>query len=460
MRAFHLRDGFRPSLSSVLFLFVMVALLIGGGASRADVLGQVIVRLVASVALVAAIMLGPRPAIDGVLPVALLLGAAILLAFLQMLPLPPSIWQSLPGRALFGDALGVAPAQPWRPLAIVPGAAFNALGSLIVPASVLVLITMAPARERQYLCGFLLVTILAGACLAFAQLSAGGMDNPLINETVKQVSGNFANRNHFALFLAIGCLIAPVWGFNGTSSSIVRGIIGLSLLTLFELLILIIGSRSGLGMGVISFLIAMFLIKDRFYLIARKLPKRVVLIILGIAIAMVATVIVAAIKVNRAIALDRLFSTDLGEDMRSRSLPVLRAMIVEYFPAGSGLGSFDSVFRIHEPLSLLKLTYFNHAHNDFLEVVLTAGLPGLLLLAAAIGWWAIASVRAWRAAPSRRITLARLGAAMLLLVLFASAFDYPARTPMVMAIIVVAGVWLGGARGERGSALPQAVPHL
>ncbi len=38
---------------------------------------------------------------------------------------------------------------------------------------------------------------------------------------------------------------------------------------------------------------------------------------------------------------------------------------------------------MHEPDALLRADYANHAHNDWLEVALTGGLPALLILAAA-----------------------------------------------------------------------------
>src|SRR3546814_12530985 len=86
-------------------------------------------------------------------------------------------------------------------------------------------------------------------------------------------------------------------------------------------------------------------------------------------------------------------------------------------------------------------TYFNHAHNDFLEIVLDGGLPALLLMLVAIGWYGMASMRAWRGS-GRHSVLPKLGSAILFLVFVASAFDYPARTPMIMAMIVIAGLWL------------------
>ena len=128
-------------------------------------------------------------------------------------------------------------------------------------------------------------------------------------------------------------------------------------------------------------------------------------------------------------------------------------MIRDYFPIGSGLGGFDPMFRMQEPFALLKPTYFNHAHNDFLEIVLDAGLPGLVLLIGGLGWCFWTSVVAWR---NKHDMLPKLGSATMLLLIAGSLFDYPLRTPMMMAFAVVASVWLGAARkdGARPSFTP------
>jgi hypothetical protein len=175
----------------------------------------------------------------------------------------------------------------------------------------------------------------------------------------------------------------------------------------------------------------------------------------------VAILVLISVAADRAQSINRAFAVDVAQDMRARGLPTVLAMIREYLPAGSGLGGFDPIFRINEPFALLKPTFFNHAHNDYLEVVLDAGVPGLLLLLMALGWWAIASLRVWRSPSGTRQMLPRLGSAMLLLVLIASAFDYPARTPLMMALIVVAATWLDSRTDERsGSALPKTGQHL
>lgn len=439
----------------------MAVLWIGGGASRIDALGQVAVRFAAALMLVTGLLWGPRPAFADVRPVALLLGTTVLLVALQLVPLPPSIWTALPGRDVFEGLREAGVAVPWRPLAMVPDATVNAVLSLIVPLSVFLLLGMVAVRERTQLLSLCLILIIASALLALLQFSGTGFDNPLINDSVGQVSGNFANRNHLALFLAFGCLFVPFWAFGGSRVTVLRGVSAVGLLLLLVLLILAAGSRAGLGLGMLALAIGLALVRGSLMRLSRHLPRRgFIAAILGV-VGVVGITVVVSLKTNRAVAIDRLMDVDLGGDMRSRGLATVLSMTNTYFPVGTGFGSFDPLFRIHEPAGLLKLTYFNHAHNDYLETALTGGIAGVLLLAGAIGWWALASVRVWRAPASTEVRSGRLGSAMLFLVFVASAFDYPARTPMIMAMIVVAAMWLSwGAADARRLSLPTGKPDL
>lgn len=451
---------FRPSLPFILMAVLLGALWVAGGASRADALGQVVVRSVAWATLVAMILFGERPSFVQARPVALLLLAALALALLQLIPLPPDIWQALPGRAPFAEAAAASgQAQPWRPLSIVPGATVNAASSLIVPFTVLALAASLNERDRLWLPGLVLGLIAASTFIGLLQFSGARVDNPLINDIAGQVDGIFANRNHFALFLALGCLLAPVWAFLGGRGPGWRGPLAFGLVLLFALTILATGSRAGIVLGALALALGLAMTWDGIRRALARYPRWVFpALVIGMAGA-VAIFVLLSIVAGRAASIDRAFT--VGRDMRSRGLPTVLDMIATYFPVGSGLGGFDPVFRMHEPFALLKLTYFNHAHNDLLEIVLDAGLPGLLLLVAGLTWWGWASVRAWRAGFSTRLALPKLGSAMLLLLVVASAFDYPARTPMMMAMIILAGTWLDGRTGERGgSALPKIDQHL
>lgn len=236
-----------------------------------------------------------------------------------------------------------------------------------------------------------------------------------------------------------------------------RGPLAFALLLLFALTILASGSRAGMLVGLLAMCLGLLLSRQGIRRELRRAPKWVVRVLIFVVVGIIAAVILTSVAANRAESINRTIALGVGEDMRSRGLPVVLDMIGHYFPFGSGLGGFDPLFRLHEPMALLKPTYFNHAHNDFLEIVLDAGLPGLLLLLAALGWWAQATFRAWREKADRYHVMPRLGSAMLLLIMLASLVDYPARTPMIMAIVVIAAVWLSDhAQPASASALPRS----
>jgi hypothetical protein len=89
----------RPSPGFALLCLMLTLLWLAGGASVGTVIGQVIVRAASIVLMIAATVLGVRPDLQAAKPVWVILGATIGLVLLQLLPLPPALWRSLPGRA-------------------------------------------------------------------------------------------------------------------------------------------------------------------------------------------------------------------------------------------------------------------------------------------------------------------------------------------------------------------------
>lgn len=447
----------------VLLILFLVLCWFAGGASRGDVPGQILVRGGAWGVLVAASLWMPRPAWRTVRPAAAFLLIALALVLLQLIPLPPIVWQSLPGRAMLADAATASgQPQPWRPWAIVPGVTINAGASLVVPAAVLVLIAGMRERTRSLLPALVLILVATEAGIGLLQAIGAGFGNPLINDTPGEVSGMFANRNHFALLLAIGCLIAPVWAFDGARNARWRAPVALALVLLFVLTILTSGSRAGMMIGGIATLIGLSLAWRDVTRMLRRAPRWVVPVLLVSIVGMIGALVLVAVLAERAESINRILSVDASADMRRRALPVVLEMIRTYFPMGAGIGGFDTIFRIHEPFELLKPTYFNHVHNDFLEIVLDAGLPGLVGVAAALLWWVWASVRGWRIWRASGFTLPMLGSAMILLILIASIFDYPARTPMMMVMLMIAATWLSARKSNGGdlrSVRPSSLPE-
>lgn len=443
-----------PISAPLLLMATFLTLLwIAGGASREDALGQVVVRVGACLIIAAAAVLGPKPVWADIKPVAVLLLAATALPIFQLIPLPPEIWQALPGR----DILIMAGEDHlWRPITMAPGATRNALFSLLVPLATLLLLAQTTQKERAWLAPSLLAVITSAVFLGLLQFSGIRFNNPLINDVAGNVGSIFANRNHFALLVAIGCLLAPVWALSHREGLQWRAPIAAGLMLLFIMTILAVGSRSGLLLTALALVVAMAAIGKPLQRRAKRIPRSVFVALVGIGLIVVAGFIWASFVAGRVEAIDRLFATAIDEDLRNRARPTIMAMIGAYFPVGAGLGGFDTVFRVHEPDALLAIQYLNQAHNDFLGIALDAGLPGLLILAVAIGWWGVASAKVWSKPFDTDSALARLGSGVLLLVLVASITDYPARTPMIMAIITFSSVWLARAR----TTLPQARPDL
>lgn len=448
----------RPSLAFILLVGLLITVCLAGGASRGEVLGQLVVRSVSWLVVVVVLLAVPRPLRVNWPIVPALLLASVVLGLVQLIPLPPAAWQVLPGRSIWVDAAAATgQTQPWRHWSIVPGATVNAVSSLVVPFAVWLLVSNLRDGERRWLPGLVLGIATILTFLGLLQFSGVIMNNPFVNDTPGDVVGTFANRNHFALFLAVACLIAPVWGFLGGQNSHWRSPIAWGLVLLFLLTILASGSRAGLGLGLLALLIGLALSWEAMRKMLARYPRWVFHAVVASIIGVIAVFVLFSILADRAVSINRLFTVDVGQDMRGKGLPIVLHMIREYFPFGTGLGSFDPMFRLHEPITLLKPTYFNHAHNDFLEVVLDAGLPAALLLLVSLGWWAWASMRAWQERSSRRHVLSRLGSAILFLVMLASIVDYPARTPMIMAIAVIAAVWLSDhSQGPDASALPRS----
>ncbi len=436
------RSDFSARLSFWLLSIFLLILWIAGGASRADVSGQAVVRFFAWAFLIVFVLFSSRFEWLRIRPIAILLGVTILVVALQLVPLPPAIWTALPGRELLTRAAEVSgQPQPWRPLSISPSATVNALGSLVVPVVVLVLSAQLTHEQQWQVASILLALVLAGCLLALLQFSGAHFDNPFINYHRGSISGNFANRNHFALFVAWGCLIAPLWGFHGDRQERWKAIVALALLPFFLLVILAAGSRAGLVLGALATGTGLLLVRRSAWREIRSMPRWVGFAAIGALVLVLAGTVTLSFTLGRAIALDRALDLQAVADLRSRAFPYVIDALWRYFPAGSGFGAFDPVYRIGEPDLLLQHQYFNHAHDDWVEVVLDGGAAGAALLIAGLVWLIFSVMKAWRS-DGRRARLALGGAVAVLLAMLASVPDYPARTPMVMAMITIAAVWL------------------
>lgn len=438
----------------LLVAFLVVAALTGGG-SRPDIASLAILRPAAILLCAAAGWMLPSGALRQHRFVLGMMAAIIALIVVHLVPLPPALWQSLPGREIVVEIDRYAgPGQSWRPISLSPPDARNALFSMSVPLAVLLLGAGLQPAWRARLLGVVIAIGCVSGVLGLLQL-LGPSAGPLYfykHTNYGVATGLFANRNHQALFLAALFPMLAAWVTTraATPHAVRDGYAAIAIGIFLLPLLLITGSRAGMLAGAIGFLSIPFLLRlDRAGHAGRAgrgyrwlRPSRRILLAAGFvgAIGLVAL----TIGLSRAAAVSRLLDIGAEDELRFKVWPVILEAIPTYFPVGSGIGSFVPVFQIVEPDRILRPTFLNHAHNELLEVLLTAGVPGALLVLAGLAGWAVAAWRAFAASIGEPgVLFARLGVIVIGLLAIGSIGDYPLRTPFLAGLFALSALWSG-----------------
>jgi O-antigen ligase len=150
------------------------------------------------------------------------------------------------------------------------------------------------------------------------------------------------------------------------------------------------------------------------------------------------------------------FSTDLqarfdtlggrGDETRPTMWREALAAVPEFWSTGSGLGTFRYLFE-HYRRDLTDQSWYEHAENQYLEAIVDAGAPGLVLLFAALALAAYALVRLARGArgASPAVQAVTLGAVFAVTSQAVhGAFDFGLYLPANMVLLAV---WCGLAVG-------------
>lgn len=454
------RDAF---IHFVLIALIVITFLMGGGA-RDDLISLVVLRPLSLLALALAVAVTPRATWDanrGLILAALALPAVILL---HLVPLPPALWHALPGRELavrIDAAVGLA--DHWRPLSLAPYRTLNALLATALPLAGL-LLALALPRERLVGTVYLMLGIaLVSATLGLFQI-LGGTGNPFYLYRITNEGsavGLFANRNHNAMLLA---LIFPL--IAATARLVPAAIEGARPREWFAAgsavlvipFLLATQSRAGIIIGLFGLASAAWVYgRGQGDLQSRRQKVNFDPRLLFVAFAVV-TMVILTMLTMKTNAIQRLTSIGRYDDeLRLRVWGPIARLAGEYLPFGSGIGTFVEAYAVTESDALLRPTYLNHAHNDWLEIVMTGGLPLLLVVLAGGfvvirgGLGSIALEPRARLAPLRRLGLAVTG-----ILGVASIYDYPLRVPSLALFFALAVVWLAGRKPAPGPVV--AVP--
>ena len=322
---------------------------------------------------------------------------------------------------------------------MAPDATLNALYALGIPFAVLLLAAQLSLKEHQRI----LVLLLALAALSglFGVLQAGGSTIAFYPEQTP-TSGLFANRNHQGALLALLIPMAAALGALDVSNRVgtAARLAAAPAITVIAIpLLLVTGSRSALVVAAVGLIFGLFIWssararQDR-PLWLRFVPPAFVTTVVGGLVWLTAFA-------SRDVAIDRL--GDSNEDLRWPVWQSILEMLPHYMPWGAGIGAYAQAYQVLEPDRLLRPTVSNHAHNEFLEVAFTAGVPGIVLMLLTAGALVLSLWRAYShcSENSAGVIFARLGTSLIVLLAIASTTDYPARTPILAAVLALAAVW-------------------
>lgn len=418
-----LREAVAPS-------YLLLCLLIGGSAQ--GVWGNLLLQLLGLAIIAwAAATARAEPVALPAKQLLILAAAAVAWVALQLIPLPASLWPHLGGREEIVTGyrvLGLP--SPSLPISVTPYNSATTLLALIPPLAIFCAVVSLKAYRPSWLALAILGGAIAGILLGALQVASTDPQAApwyLYPQTNWGVAvGFFANANHMAILLVI-CLpfLAAVFAAGRSLSAQHRSALfalAAAVGVLVTVGIALNGSLAAYGLAVPVILASLLIILPSGSGSRPWLMGAAGLLLLGI-VAMLANTTTGGSKLAQG--------SVTSVQSREVILETTSKAIRDFLPLGSGLGSFRDVYHLYERPMAVTNTFVVHVHNDFVELALETGLPGILLMLLFLGWWVAAVWRVWRSAEAgpyaRAATIASAA------ILAHSLVDFPLRTAAISA---------------------------
>jgi hypothetical protein len=409
----------------------LAACLALGGASAAGYLANGLLQMTAIVLLLVAwLRRSGQPTARAELYLLLLIAAALGVILLQFVPLSAELWRGLPGRDGIYEALqsaGIALGSGF--VSLIPHESLKS-AIWLLPALGMAIATMRmrdPASEYR-LALVIVAAMCAGVVLGALQLVGGGSSPLYLYEFTNRdmAVGMFANGNHMASLLLVSIPFEAALlraAVELRSHQRLPAIIAVSAAFAITLAgIASNGSLAGYGL-LLPVLMASALIVWG----SERMRKAAALLLIPAALGGVVLIFSsedAQYLLHRGSALG-------AEDRRVIFATGFEA-IRDFWPFGSGLGTFAEAYPSYEDPFAVSDRFANHAHNDYIELVFETGIGGLAVLTGFLTWWGVSARRVWRDAAASPYARAAVVASAALLV--HSLVDYPLRTAGLAAV--------------------------
>ncbi len=213
-----------------------------------------------------------------------------------------------------------------------------------------------------------------------------------IHSHIGSATGTFTNRDHLAgylemsLALGIGYMLSLMrdGGSSGGLKRWLRKWSGLLLSSKARLRLILILLCLGLVLthsrgGNIGFFSSLAIAGVLFMIFARKKPRATVMFLSSV---IVLDILLIGSWVGVSKVMTRLENTSIQTEQRDDTYAATLPMIQDYLLTGTGAGTYFEAFPAYKTPQLSG--YWNHTHNDYLEILSEQGVIGFSLLASVV----------------------------------------------------------------------------
>jgi O-antigen ligase len=359
--------------------------------------------------------------------------ATIGVIVLQLIPLPPAIWTTLPGREAIANGyqlLGIP--APWLPITLSPHSTLSSAFHLLPPFAI-ILVMLRIGYDGRWIAWVVAVVASGSVFLGILQLAGNETRQWRAYQlTSDAMTGLFANSNHLATLLVVTIPFTASMLFSRRSRS------GRRLISLAAISVLaIVATGLVLNPSLAGLLLLVPVSAATFLVLTGKAERRSKWRRPTIALAMLgACATLVAIGSSDTTATNAKSSALPRYDAFTNTL----AATLDFMPVGSGFGTFVKIYERYQPDWQVSVEYMNHAHNDYLEAALEGGLPSVVLMLCFLIWWIREAFALKRRESVPQVALAGLIASGA--ILLHSLVDYPLRTAALATLFAACCVLL------------------
>jgi len=305
----------------------------------------------------------------------LLLIFIIIVPIIYLLPLPDSLLKNVSGRELYSELNGwvdsLQGAGGAQSLSLIPTFTEKSLLVLLLPLAVFIGVKCLPFNKVKTLLIIFLWIAALEAILSLLQYPNGA--ESIFYLGMERVGhsgqGTYFNRDHFAALMEMSlpfaiALLAYNFSSSGRANKSVfnTSVIFFTLTLLLLMAAIFTKSRSGVALVLLGVFLSTIAFSGH---IGGKQTA-------GFSVVMTGLFLGIGTSIGLIPVLNRFIAADPLKDARKEIFETTFVGIQQFWPFGSGSGTFPQIYRSFQ--SVDRTGFVNHVHNDYLELLFEVGI--------------------------------------------------------------------------------------